>query len=256
MGSDSLFGKIRKILEKPPVPAHLQQQGYVEVPWHQRFWETIRPPAAVPAGRAPINQTQRRMVWITLGVLIPIAAIWLVVDYVASAPERARASFQDGMRHMGSNDFAGAVGKFSDSIATSESAEAYLQRGNAYQNLGQGEKALSDWGRAIAHDSSLAAAYTARATYYRTAGEHAKALPDLDQSLRLDPSVDGYFQRGQVYAALGQYQKAIDDYDRSILERPQAPFVYLARSIAKRALGDEEGYRRDQETGETLRTGR
>jgi tetratricopeptide (TPR) repeat protein len=192
------------------------------------------------------------MLLIAAAVAIPVVAIWGIVDYLASAPQRARAAFEKGMRLLGPNDFAGAVASFSTSIATLETADAYLERGNAYQSLGQGEKALADWDRAVYLDPSLAPAYTARATYYRLAGDYAKALPDLDHSIQLDPSVDNYFQRGQVYAALKQYEKAIADYDRSILERHDAPYVYLARSTAKRALGDEEGYRRDQQTAAEL----
>ncbi len=252
MGTDSLFGKLRKILEKPEVPAHLRGQGYGEVPWHRRLLDSIRPPSAVPTGNAPLNRTQRRMVLITLGILIPVAAIWVAIDYVAGAPQRARAALQDGMRAIGSNDFTQAVASLSDSIAITESAEAYLERGNAYQNLKQPEKALADWSRAIELDSGLAAAYTARATYYRLAGDNAKALPDLEKSIRLQPTVDAYFQRGQVYMDLGDPRKAIEDYDRSILERRNAPYVYLARSIAKRSLGDEEGYREDQNKADEL----
>ncbi|MEO5926914.1 MAG: tetratricopeptide repeat protein [Bryobacteraceae bacterium] len=252
MGSNSLFGKLRKILEKPQVPAHLRDQGYGDVPWHRRFLDSIRPPSAVPGTRASMNQTQRRMLLITLGILLPVVAIWAVIDYVAGAPQRARTAFQDGMRAIGANDFAGAVTKLSASIAIAESADAYLERGNAYQNLQQPDKALADWGRAIQLDSGLAAAYTARATHFRLAGDYAKALPDLDQSIRLDPTVDAYFQRGQVYVQLGEFKRAIEDYDRSILERREAPYVYLARSIAKRALGDEEGYRQDQQRAADL----
>jgi tetratricopeptide (TPR) repeat protein len=249
---DSLFGKLRKILEKPEVPAHLRGQNYGEVPWYRRFADAIRPPSPVPGSRTPMNSSQRRMVLITLAILIPAGAIWAVIDYVAGAPGRARAAFQDGMRSLGANDFAGAVTRFTKSLDTVETAEAHLERGNAYKGMGQSEKALADWSRAIDLDSSLAAAYTARATHYRLTGEHAKALPDLEQSIRLEPSVDAYFQRGQVYAELGEHQKAINDYDRSILERRESPYVYLARSIAKRALGDEEGYRADQQKATEL----
>lgn len=252
MGPASLFGKLRKILEKPAVPAHLQQQGYGEVPWYRGLMDAIRPPSAVPTGRTPMNSSQKRMVLITAGIVLPAAAIWGIIDYVAGAPARAKAAFEDGMRIQGTSDFNGAATRFSDSIAIQETADAYLQRGNAYENLKQGDLALADWKKAMDLDASLAAAYTARATHYRLTGDFAKALPDLDHSIQLDPSVDGYFQRGQVYAALGDYRKALEDYDRSILERREAPYVYLARSIVKRALGDEEGYRQDQKTAAAL----
>ncbi len=248
----AFFAKLRKILEKPQPPAHMRSQIYREDPWHQRFLDAVRPPSANPDSRASMNRSQRRMIGITLAAMIALGATWVAIDYVSSAPGRARAAFEEGMRAMGSNDFKTAAERFTASIAISQTAEAYLERGNAHLGLGQNQEAVDDWGRAIEHDSSLAAAYTARATYFRRAGQLEKAIPDLDTAIRLAPSVDAYFQRGQIYAEMGQYRKAIDDYDHSILERRQAPYVYLARSIARRALGDEEGFHADQATAAEL----
>ena len=241
-----LFSKLGKILEKPEMPAHMRGQDYGNIPWHQRFLDAIRPPSATPGTRAPMNRSQRRMIWIPVALLVFGGGTWAGLNYVSGAPGRARAAFEEGMRAVGANDFKTAIARFTDSITISQTAEAYLERGNAYQGLNQDEQALADWGRAIEHDSSLAKAFTARATLYRRSGQLEKAIPDLDTAIRLAPSVDAYFQRGQVYADMGQYQKAVEDYDRSILERREAPYVYLARSAAKRALGDEDGYRADQ----------
>jgi tetratricopeptide (TPR) repeat protein len=156
------------------------------------------------------------------------------------------------MSRLGPSDFAGAIAHFTASIKIAESPDAYLQRGNAHKNLSHFDQALADWSRAIDLDPSLADAFTARGTYYQTHNDTAKALADFERSLQLNPTVDGYFQRGQVYSGLGQYDKAIEDYDRAIAERRDAPWVYLARASAKRALGDEKGYRRDQERAAEL----
>jgi tetratricopeptide (TPR) repeat protein len=256
MGSESLFGKLGKILKKPQAPAHQQQSGYgVIVPWHQRLWNTIRPPSAAPQQGAKMSQKQRRILRTTAAILIPALAAWGIYDYISSAPQRAQASFDAGMKFIGPGDFTGAVAKFTESISTAETAPARLERGNSYEKLGQPDQALSDWARAIELDPTLADAFTARATYYRVKGDYTKALPDLNRSVELKPTVDGYFQRGQVYAALGQHDKAIEDYDRSILERKEAPYVYLARSISRRARGDEEGYRQDQQAAAKIMNG-
>jgi tetratricopeptide (TPR) repeat protein len=251
--ADSKLRQIRKILEKPVPPAHIQQRQYhVIVPWYERVWDAIRPPAAVAAKRKRMNRNQRKLLWMTLGALAPIAAGWAAYDYISNAPLRARAEYQAGMSRLGPNDFAGAMEHFTKSIAIAESASAYLQRGNAYKNLGRFDQAVVDWSRSIELDPNQADAFTARGTYYQSKNDTAKALADFERSLLLNPTVDGYFQRGQVYAALKQFDKAIQDYDRAIAERRDAPWVYLARSIAKRALGDEDGYRQDQERAAQL----
>lgn len=250
--ADSKLRQLRKILEKPVPPAHLQQQYQAVLPWHQRLWDSIRPPAAVPTERKPMSKDQRKLVWIALAVILPVVAGWFAYEYISNAPVRARAEYQAGMSRLGPNDFAGAIEHFTASLKISETADAYLQRGDAHKNLGHFDLALADWSRAIDLDPNQAQAYTARGTYYQSKNETAKALSDFERSLELNPTVDGYFQRGQLYAALGQFDKAIEDYDRAIAERRDAPWVYLARSIAKRTLGDEIGYRRDQERAAKL----
>jgi tetratricopeptide (TPR) repeat protein len=250
---DSYFRKIQKILEKPPVPAHIQQRQYrVVIPWYERLWQTVRPPKPVPSTRPPMTKPQRRLLASAVVAALTVGVAWYAFDRVTNAPARAQSAYQEGMRALGPSDFARAVGKFSESIALSETAVARLERGNAYKNLRQDEQALADWSRAIELDPNLAAAYAARGTYYRTAQEHRLALADLDRSIQLAPSVDGFFQRGQVYVALGQYDQAIQDYDRAITQRRDAPYVYLARSIAKRALGDEAGFQQDQKLATEL----
>ena len=199
-----------------------------------------------------MTQQQRRMIFVTLAIAGFGLSAWGVYRYIASAPQRAQAAFEAGMGLLGPADFKGAVEKFSDSISISETAAAHLERGNAYRNLRQNDQALADWSRAIELDPNMAEAYTARATYYRVTGDPNKALPDLDRAIQLDASVDALFQRGQAYSALGQHTKAIEDYDQAILARREAPYVYLARSMARRALGDEEGYRQDQKTAADL----
>jgi len=250
--ADSKLRQLRKILEKPVPPAHIQQQYQAVVPWHERLWEAVRPPAAVSSERKPMNKGQRKLVWIAMAVILPVAAGWFAYDYISNAPVRARAEYQTGMSRLGPSDFSGAIDHFTASLKIAETADAYLQRGNAQKNLGHMDLAVADWGKAIALDTNQVDAYTARGAYYQSKNETAKALSDFERSLQLNPTVDGYFQRGQLYAALGQFDKAIEDYDRAIAERRDAPWVYLARSIAKRTLGDEAGYRRDQERAAEL----
>ncbi|MEI9814588.1 MAG: hypothetical protein WDO18_18950 [Acidobacteriota bacterium] len=94
---DSFVGKVRKVLEKPVPPAHIQQRQYhVVVPWHERLWHAIRPPAAVPQRRRPMNTRQRRMLLAAAAVVVLLASAWGIYDYITSAPARAQAKFDAG----------------------------------------------------------------------------------------------------------------------------------------------------------------
>jgi tetratricopeptide (TPR) repeat protein len=249
----SFLRKIRKILEKPELPAHIRERNIqVVIPWHESLWRAIRPPGAVNSTRQPMRPGQRRMIRITLGVLAVAGAAGWGLKYVSDAPLRADAAFQQGVARLGPGDFVGAVAKFTESIQIKETPTALLERGNANSRLGQVQLALADWARAIQIDPNFAPAFTARGTYFRVAGDLSKALTDLDHSLQIMQSVDAYYQRAQVYHALGEYQKAVDDYSEAIALRREAPYVYLARSVSRKALGDEEGYRKDVDIAQGL----
>ena len=67
-----------------------------------------------------------------------IAGGWFIYSYIASAPQRARAEFDRGMRRMGPGKYAEAISIFNRAIAIwPEFADAYLSRGIAEHNLGQ-----------------------------------------------------------------------------------------------------------------------
>src|SRR5262249_37337357 len=148
----------------------------------------------------------------------------------STAPRRADEAYQGAMKLQASGNYKGAIESFSASLAVSQDARTFLERGNAQWNLKHSKEAMEDWSRAIAIDPQLASAYTARGTYFLEEGKLEEALKALDESVRLKPTMDGYYQRGEVRAALGHYQDAISDYDEAIQQMPNAPYVYLARA--------------------------
>lgn len=252
----SFLRKIQKILEKPVPPAHIRERNIqVIIPWHERFWREIRPPQAVASTREPMRPKQRRMVWMFLAAVAMVGtAVW-AVNYLSEAPARADAAYQRGMDRLGPGDYAGAIAQFSESIRVKETAAAFLERANAHKTLGHAQEALTDWARAIQIDPNLAPAFAARGTHYRVAGELSRALADLDHSVQIAPTVDALYQRGQTYHALGQFQKAVDDFSEAISLRRESPYIYLSRSLSRKALGDEAGYREDQDTAVGLQHG-
>ncbi len=59
-------------------------------------------------------------------------------------------------------------------------------------------------------------------------GEDQKAIDDYNRAIELDPEyTDAYNNRGNRYAALGEDQKAIDDYNRAIELDPEYSGAFL-----------------------------
>lgn len=145
--------------------------------------------------------------------------------------------------------------KFTDSIAIVQNPKTYVERGNAYRAMGEVDKALADWQRALDLDGTFVDAYTARGTYYRIVGNLDEAMLNLNRSIEIAPTVDGLYQRGQVYAARQELDKALDDYNRAIELKRDSPFVYLARAVVRLTMGDEAGAQEDQDIALRIQSG-
>ena len=76
-------------------------------------------------------------------------------------------------------------------------AEAYYNRGVAYENKGEYDKAIADYTEAIRLDPKYAEAYNSRGFAYGNKGEHDKAIADYTEAIRLDPKyANAYYNRG------------------------------------------------------------
>ena len=223
-----------------------------------RFWNTVRPP---PTGNRPyvppqviaLRRRQRRLVLITLAGIALVAAGAAVYSYISSAPQRADKEYQEGMRLMGPGKYPDAVVRFTRALSIYQQLpDAYVERGNAYRNLGEPDAAIADYRAATDLNPSLAAAHNGIAMVYLERHDLPHALEELNKSITLQPTVDAYYQRGQILESQGNHQKAIEDYDRAIAEEPDAPYMYLARAVAKANLGDQDGAHDDRTIAERI----
>jgi tetratricopeptide (TPR) repeat protein len=76
---------------------------------------------------------------------------------------------------------------------------AYTNRGVAYYELGEFDRALADYDQAVALDPGDANALFGRAYTYYSLGRNDEAIADFDQALALDPSyVQAYSGRASA----------------------------------------------------------
>jgi tetratricopeptide (TPR) repeat protein len=107
---------------------------------------------------------------------------------------------------------------------------AFYNRGNAYSDLGEYERAIADFDSAIELDPGFAQAFTSRGIAYSYLGEYERAIADFDNAIELDPSfLQAFTNRGIAYSNLGEYERAIVDFDSAIEINPEYASAFYHR---------------------------
>jgi len=167
---------------------------------------------------------------------------------------------------------------------------AFKLRGNAYDDVGEYDSAIEDYGRAIAINPRDAGVFNDRGTTYRAKGQYElsildydralalnpqsamalsnrcfakavmgrpeEALVDCNESLRLRPGDSSTLaSRGFAFLKLGRSKSAIADYDAQIRASPGNPYALFGRGIGKRLTGDIPGGNADLAAAKTIDSG-
>jgi tetratricopeptide (TPR) repeat protein len=114
----------------------------------------------------------------------------------------------------------------------------YTLRASAYWSLGQADKAVADFDRAIELGYDEAHAYTSRGLFHAEAGNFDKAIADYTKALEKSPDdVAPLINRAAVHMSQGNHQKAIDDYTAALKVKPENLPLLHQRGIAWKAAG-------------------
>jgi tetratricopeptide (TPR) repeat protein len=164
----------------------------------------------------------------------------------------------------------------SPSVKPDESTRAFHE-GLSSLVLGQSDKALAAFDRAIKRESDFIAAYEERAKVWLQKGDPDKAIADLSQAITLgsvksgsirfdraellskqqkwDEAIADYstviesypawsyplIGRGKAWTNKKEYDKAIADYDEAIRTSPENAYAYLLRGDCRRLKKDVDG---------------
>lgn len=116
----------------------------------------------------------------------------------------------------------------------SNHASAYYERGLAYIEDKQKEKALRDFSKAVELSPRLLDAYIARADIYREDQLYAKALKDYDQVIQQEPdNLSHYYSKGYTLIESGDYLTAIKIFSKIIELDPQTPDGYYHKACVE-----------------------
>ena len=95
-------------------------------------------------------------------------------------------------------------------------ASVYLDRGLAYHDEGQYDRAIDDYNKAIALDPNNASAYEYRWAAYCCRCQYDRAIEDYNKAIALSPSLArAYSYRGIAYYKKGIIGRAISDFQKA-----------------------------------------
>jgi len=98
----------------------------------------------------------------------------------------------------------------------------YFYRGKRFYDLGEYDKAILDFTRAIELERNYVFAYVERGLAWEKKGFHEKALADFNNALEINPQyTKAYKDRASTWQAMGEYAKAIEDYNKVIELEPE-----------------------------------
>ena len=161
--------------------------------------------------------------------------------YFGEGDPMAFQAYNDGNYFLHQSNYSQAVAYFTEAIRRNPNyADAYLNRGTAYDGLGRNDLALQDFGAVIRLRPTEPKAYYGRARIEQGLGRQQDAISDVTQALSLNPteSRDVYYRlRGSAYSLSNQFQSAIEDFDESLRLKPQDAFSLGSRAAARGNLG-------------------
>jgi len=112
-------------------------------------------------------------------------------------------------------------------------ARAYVLRGTVHVLTEQYDRVIEDCSKAIELDPQYAMAYNNRGVAYQITREYDRAIEDFTEVIKLNPKdARAYYKRGNAYAEKRQYDRAIEDYNKAVELNPGDIIGYTYRGYA------------------------
>jgi tetratricopeptide (TPR) repeat protein len=157
-------------------------------------------------------------------------------DLAAALKNRGNAYDDKGQYDRALEDYNQALTIKPDDAAT------FNSRGTTHSAMGHYDLAIRDYDQAIKLNPASVMAFNNRCFAKALAGQGEQALADCNESLRIKPKNPGALaSRGFVYLKLKRYEAAMVDYDAELRVSPGDPYSLFGRGIAKLIRGDLRG---------------
>jgi len=148
-------------------------------------------------------------------------SITLWSDVLKNYPHIAIAYIDRGTAFLNRREYDRAISDFDQALNMNPSKEKissiYNNRGNAYAGKGVYDEAISDFNKAFALNPRYEVAYSNRGNAYYIKGLYKEALSDFNKALEINPGYfEAYFNKVLVLEDMGRFREAIEAYNKFI----------------------------------------
>jgi len=194
----------------------------------------------VPAGTRPVARprkfivTGRRRVRSGIAVLVRVIFLFTCVGAFAASDREDCADAENPDQKIASCSRVIA----DDAESAPNRARAYSNRGAAYYDKSEFDRAIADFIEAVKIDTNLvppyfALAYSRRGLVSAEKKDYDQAIADYSEAIKLNPnSIEVYKDRGVAYGNKNDYDRAIDDFNHAIKLDPNYALAYNNRGFA------------------------
>jgi tetratricopeptide (TPR) repeat protein len=145
----------------------------------------------------------------------------------------ARAYGNRGVAYDNKGEYDRAVRDYDESVRFDPtSASGHRFRGNAYKLKNDYDHAIAEYNEAISLAPNDALAVNNRGVAYYEMKDHERAVADYSEAIRLDPAYTAaFYGRGLAYRAKRDTGHAIADFDEAIRLEPKFAPAFIARGV-------------------------
>jgi tetratricopeptide (TPR) repeat protein len=174
--------------------------------------------------------------------LLLVLSIFVVAAAPSSGqtPESAKTLVDTCLGQFKQKDWSGAMASCSKAIELDpKSLDAYIYRAIIFETvMNDLDRAISDYDKAIALNSSSLELYRARGSAKFRSKDYEGAISDFNKVIELKPDAQYYTFRGMIQLQKGDLDKAIADFNISIEKSPSGVNSHALKGVAHFRKGD------------------
>jgi len=155
-----------------------------------------------------------------------------IIESGSETPENlARAYGNRGVAYDNKGEYDRAGRDYDESVRLDPtSASGHRFRGNAYKLKRDYDRAIAEYNEAISLAPNDALAVNNRGAAYYERNDYERAVADYSEAIRLDPAFTAaFYGRGLAYRAKRDTSHAIADFDEAIRLQPKFAPAFIAR---------------------------